>query len=100
MDRDKLNEGIIKLCIFHIEDKDKEIAELKADKQLIHAHNVDDLLGKRNADYYELLGKYNELKTENVTYINDNAELIRENDKLKAEVKQLKADIIKERKGN
>ena len=41
------------------------IEELQADKELVHAHDVDALLGERNAEYYELLGKYNKIKATN-----------------------------------
>ena len=44
---------------------DDKYEELQADKKLVHAHDVDDLLGERNAEYYELLGKYNKLQAEN-----------------------------------
>ena len=70
-----------------LEDK---VRELKSDKELVHAHKIDDLLGERNIEYNELLSKYNKLKAEN--------EELKEGlftadvDELKAEIKELKAD--------
>ena len=70
---------------------DKE--ELQADKKLVHAHDVDALLGERNAEYYELLGKYNKLQADithdaKVCYDVDD-EHIKIIDELKAENKKL-----------
>ena len=69
------------------------IEELQADKKLVHAHDVDALLGERNAEYYELLGKYNKLQADithdaKVCYDVDD-EHIKIIDELKAENKKL-----------
>ena len=64
-----------------LEDK---VRELKSDKELVHAHKIDDLLGERNIEYNELLSKYNKLKAENEELKADKKTLLNKIDGLKS----------------